>query len=382
MSGPAANCEGYRTERLIILVTDGDPDDARLVCLAAQGLKANGSARIMGILVMPKDDVKLKGASDSLYALTSCCRSESMSVPDPRKLKCAEAQNASCPYMSTANDFAALVDSTHRIVQEISGAMECNAVVSEVHLRGDRRSLWCLLLLLPLVAQLLWARVLQCLSNCGSTELPAQDMELSSAVERPSLLLAAPVEAALEAPEQAMCSATPDSLHAVEAAEKPKESTRASKKWKPVHTAYIIGGQRLNVDFGSQLPPSAPGAARRGLEEVTSNDLPEDFVAACQAASDEQQAVEEEERDVTAGNFAMLIIRGPSARIAPALRRYDCGVLVPLIITLLLIPVVVIQSGLLTIIFHGNAVPEEPGSTVKAILQIASNVPQQFLGIR
>jgi len=59
--------------------------------------------------------------------------------------------------------------------------------------------------------------------------------------------------------------------------DKRRSSEGMGKKWTPIRTAYIIGGRRVDVDYGSSSPPpkAAPNAARRGLERKSDHDIPE-----------------------------------------------------------------------------------------------------------
>lgn len=337
------DCEEQAGSHLIILVTDGRPqvfekrnlDSHRsndLPRLAAQWIKSATNVSILGILVgkqeKEEDD---KEYQEILYALSSCCPASAMksadSTTNPYPI-CDEPVNSSCNYMFRMEDYEALKRSIDGIVGTLSGQLQCEGVQEKEFLRPDSRSLWFLLLLLPLLVHQIWQRCLLYVARSSpeARALAAPETELTTtSAERADSGAAASASDSVPRASQ-----TPAEAGDVESAGGTK-----GKKWAPVRTAYIINGARMDVDYGQTrgaMPPSAPNAARRGRSFESVNDFPETALA----ASPETQS------DTVLG--AMSVVH--PEELVPAARKFSCHVFVPLVLTLVLLPVVIINSGL------------------------------------
>lgn len=325
---------------MIILVTDGRPqvfenrklDSHRsndLPRLAAQWIKSATNVSILGILVgkqeKEKDD---KEYQEILYALSSCCPASAMkstdSTTNPYPV-CDEPVNSSCNYMFRMEDYEALKRSIDGIVGTLSGQLQCEGVQEKEFLRPDSRSLWFLLLLLPLLVHQIWQR---CLLYVARSSPEARALTAETELT------------ATSSAERADSSGGAATASAPRASQTPAEADVESaglkgKKWAPVRTAYIINGARMDVDYGnrSSMPPSPPNAARRGRSFESVNDFPETALAA---------SPEETPTDTVLGVMSVV----HPEELVPAARKFSCHVFVPLALTLVLLPVVIINSGL------------------------------------
>lgn len=331
------DCEEQAGSRMIILVTDGRPqvfenrklDSHRsndLPRLAAQWIKSATNVSILGILVgkqeKEKDD---KEYQEILYALSSCCPASAMkstdSTTNPYPV-CDEPVNSSCNYMFRMEDYEALKRSIDGIVGTLSGQLQCEGVQEKEFLRPDSRSLWFLLLLLPLLVHQIWQRCLLYVARSSpeARALTAEtELTATSSAERAD----SSGGAATASDSAPRASQTPAEADVESAGFK-------GKKWAPVRTAYIINGARMDVDYGnrSSMPPSAPNAARRGRSFESVNDFPETALAA---------SPEETPTDTVLGVMSVV----HPEELVPAARKFSCHVFVPLALTLVLLPVVI-----------------------------------------
>lgn len=316
------DCEEQAGSRMIILVTDGRPqvfenrklDSHRsndLPRLAAQWIKSATNVSILGILVgkqeKEKDD---KEYQEILYALSSCCPASAMkstdSTTNPYPV-CDEPVNSSCNYMFRMEDYEALKRSIDGIVGTLSGQLQCEGVQEKEFLRPDSRSLWFLLLLLPLLVHQIWQRCLLYVARSSpeARALTAEtELTATSSAERAD----SSGGAATASDSAPRASQTPAEADVESAGFK-------GKKWAPVRTAYIINGARMDVDYGnrSSMPPSAPNAARRGRSFESVNDFPETALAA---------SPEETPTDTVLGVMSVV----HPEELVPAARKFSCHV--------------------------------------------------------
>lgn len=180
------NCEELSSSRMIILVTDGRPGPDDKSKLASAFLKSATNVTVLGILV--KHDAKAV-EGEILYALSSCCPAESMKLTGTNDIHvtCELPMNESCHYMASMKDYAALRRSIDGIVQTLGDELQCEGVQELVSFLPDSRSLWFLLLLLPVLLHQIWQRSLLRISSSYKPKeahgLPA-DVEMSTDVSR------------------------------------------------------------------------------------------------------------------------------------------------------------------------------------------------------
>ncbi|CAE7293704.1 phg1b [Symbiodinium sp. CCMP2456] len=334
------NCEELSSSRLIILVTDGRPGPEDKSKLASAFLKSNTNVTVLGILV--KHDAKAV-EGQILYALSSCCPAESMKVTGTKDVHvaCELPMNESCHYMASMKDYAALRRSIDGIVRTLGDKLQCEGVQESVSFLPDERSLWFLVLLLPVLLHQIWQRSLLRISSSYKPKeahgLPPTDVEMTTDVSRGSKEETQSPAAPTTGSEAA------DEARASQAAETVQAESRASakgKKWAPVRTAYIINGARVDVDYGRSSnapPPTAPNAARRGNSFASVNDFPETAMQTIQTGTDANSSV--------AGVISFV----HAESLAPEVRRFNCHIFVPLLLTLLMLPFVIVKSGILSL---------------------------------
>lgn len=373
--------------RKIILVTDGVPADPELTVAAARHVKTANTS-IMGILVEGSDPDRQANQAE-LYALTSCCSSGHMEALPGRwgqdRPKCTQEMVADCPNLVTRTDYEALVASVETLVGSLRQEMDCTGKVYTTRSSTDFGVLWFLLLLAPAMVFLCWQNILQCLSR---SQRLAYEVRASLPFRRPEVELSSRVSSASEeleaatAAAEAVASALPTGgpppalpeegdagvevggeVSRSSTAGRPSglgdERTRASdggfggRKWAPVRTAYIVNGQRVNVDYGHRgsLPPMAQLGAHRGMDSWS-----EDQDAVRRQGSRES-ITRRVSRRLTRGltrqltrTFDVHVAGVPEEDVAPHLQRYNYSVLIPLTCTVLLIPLVVWKSGILKIL--------------------------------
>lgn len=333
------NCEELSSSRLIILVTDGRPGPDDKSKLASAFLKSATNVTVLGILV--KHDAKAV-EGEILYALSSCCPAESMTVTGTNDVHvaCELPMNESCHYMASMKDYAALRRSIDGIVRTLGDELQCEGVQESVSFLPDSRSLWFLVLLLPILLHQIWQRSLLRISSSYKPKeahgLPPTDVEMTTDVSR---------EQARSPAAPTTGSETADEARASQAAESVQAESRASakgKKWAPVRTAYIINGARVDVDYGRSSnapPPMAPNAARRGNSFASINDFPETAMQTIQTGTD---------ADSTSVVGVISFVNAES--LPPEVRRFNCHIFVPLLLTLLMLPFVIMKSGILSVL--------------------------------
>ncbi|CAE7565243.1 phg1b [Symbiodinium sp. KB8] len=333
-------CFCRQGSRLIILVTDGRPGPDDKSKLASAFLKSATNVTVLGILV--KHDAKAV-EGEILYALSSCCPAESMTVTGTNDVHvaCELPMNESCHYMaSMKDDYAALRRSIDGIVRTLGDELQCEGVQESVSFLPDSRSLWFLVLLLPILLHQIWQRSLLRISSSYKPKeahgLPPTDVEMTTDVSR---------EQARSPAAPTTGSETADEARASQAAESVQAESRASakgKKWAPVRTAYIINGARVDVDYGRSSnapPPMAPNAARRGNSFASINDFPETAMQTIQTGTD---------ADSTSVVGVISFVNAES--LPPEVRRFNCHIFVPLLLTLLMLPFVIMKSGILSVL--------------------------------
>ncbi|CAE7626840.1 phg1b [Symbiodinium pilosum] len=156
------NCEELSSSSMIILVTDGRPgkNEQSSSKMASAFLKSETNITVVGILVKHEAE-EVEG--QILYALSSCCPAESMMVTTTGDVHaaCMLPMNETCPYMASMKDYAALRRSIDGIVQTLSDELQCEGLRESVSFLPDSRSLWFLVLLLPVVLHQVWQRCLR-----------------------------------------------------------------------------------------------------------------------------------------------------------------------------------------------------------------------------
>ncbi|CAJ1349692.1 unnamed protein product [Effrenium voratum] len=314
-----SGCEEQTSSSMIIMVTDGRPNTGEahgsdlLPMLAAQFIKAETNTTILGILVGNPQQAN----REILYGLSSCCAPAAMALGEEGYPRCSEPVNESCAYMFQMKDYNALMRSVGIIEGTLKDELQCEGMEERIFTMADSRSLWFLLLLVPVLVHQLWQRCLLCLGKSSPDArcltAPDQEMEMTAP---------APTQPRPE-PEAAPAAA--------------QTAARTGKKWAPVRTAYIINGARMDVDYGvprGSGPPSAPNAARRGESFESVNDYPE-------------TAMQAEPTEVGVGVVGTTLIVVSPEDLVPAARVFNCHICVPLLMTLLLLPLVIMKSGLL-----------------------------------
>eukprot|EP00439_Symbiodinium_sp_Y106_P077336 s790_g16.t1 len=344
------NCEELSSSRMIILVTDGRPGPDDKSKLASAFLKSATNVTVLGILV--KHDAKAV-EGEILYALSSCCPAESMKLTGTNDIHvtCELPMNESCHYMaSMKDDYAALRRSIDGIVQTLGDELQCEGVQELVSFLPDSRSLWFLLLLLPVLLHQIWQRSLLRISSSYKPKeahgLPA-DVEMSTDVSREA-----------QSPDGATTGGEARAS-AAEAAQAESRASAEGKKWAPVRTAYIINGARVDVDYGRSSnapPPTAPNAARRGNSFASVNDFPETAMQTIQSGT-----------DADSKSVAGVISVVHAESLPPEVRRFNCHIFVPLLLTLLMLPFVIIKSGILSVLLES---PE--GSSSSKVITLTS----------
>lgn len=220
------NCEELSSSRLIILVTDGRPGPDDKSKLASAFLKSATNVTVLGILV--KHDAKAV-EGEILYALSSCCPAESMTVTGTNDVHvaCELPMNESCHYMASMKDYAALRRSIDGIVRTLGDELQCEGVQESVSFLPDSRSLWFLVLLLPILLHQIWQRSLLRISSSYKPKeahgLPPTDVEMTTDVSR---------EQARSPAAPTTGSETADEARASQAAESVQAESRASAKGK------------------------------------------------------------------------------------------------------------------------------------------------------
>jgi len=346
------NCEELSSSRMIILVTDGRPGPDDKSKLASAFLKSATNVTVLGILV--KHDAKAV-EGEILYALSSCCPAESMKLTGTNDVHvtCELPMNESCHYMASMKDYAALRRSIDGIVQTLGDELQCEGVQELVSFLPDSRSLWFLLLLLPVLLHQIWQRSLLRISSSYKPKeahgLPA-DVEMSTDVSREA-----------QSPDGATTGGEAGEARAsaAEAAQAESRASAEGKKWAPVRTAYIINGARVDVDYGRSSnapPPTAPNAARRGNSFASVNDFPETAMQTIQSGT-----------DADSKSVAGVISVVHAESLPPEVRRFNCHIFVPLLLTLLMLPFVIIKSGILSVLLES---PE--GSSSSKVITLTS----------
>lgn len=286
----APGCRAPHPKPLVLLVTDGAPNDPKATFEAAKFLKSR-NVTIAGVLVKYSDEAP---QADLLYGLSSCCPEEEMAITPAGFLECRLPRNQSCPFMFTAEDYSALVRQTATIAASLAAEMLCFADTTVVSGGGSYRKLWYLLLMLPAALQLLWHQVTSKLSSLGAeghgnAEEPvaaAPVGEASSATQaftsQPIALHVAsePAPVAIEEPHPEV-PAKPPAPAPVPRPVEEDEGGYHGRKWAPVRHCYLVNGRPVDVDYGhaKKLPPTAPNRARRGCETSSQLDTPEGFFA-------------------------------------------------------------------------------------------------------
>lgn len=96
------------------------------------------------------------------------------------------------------------------------------------------------------------------------------------------------------------------------------------------------------MDYGRSSnapPPMAPNAARRGNSFASINDFPETAMQTIQTGTD---------ADSTSVVGVISFVNAES--LPPEVRRFNCHIFVPLLLTLLMLPFVIMKSGILSVL--------------------------------
>jgi len=409
MNDSGLNCGITRAVRKIILVTDGVPKDPELTVAAARHIKADANASIMGIFVQGTLG-ELQANKAELYALTSCCPADRTEAALGRwhqnRPRCTEEMNESCPELVTRTDYEALAASVDTLVSGLGKEMDCTDTVLKKTFTTDWSILWFLLLLAPAVVFLCWQNVLLCLSGSAlfveevraglaggrpevemSSDLSSVADELAAAtaasdtLEAPaSQLPTVPSGAAMpeEAGEGTGASTParssmpgpqePDGADGGRRESRHSETAEGGRKWAPVRTAYIVNGQRVNVDYGrgSAPPPAAQLGAHRGMDEWSPDQDGQVGGEVSRTRTLTRALTRTLTRTLTR-RFSGPSVRSvrsmrqltqslgarmpglPQEEVAPPLQRCNFSVVIPAACTVLLVPVVLWKSGVLRV---------------------------------
>ncbi|CAJ1376501.1 unnamed protein product [Effrenium voratum] len=181
-----SGCEEQTSSSMIIMVTDGRPNTGEahgsdlLPMLAAQFIKAETNTTILGILVGNPQQAN----REILYGLSSCCAPAAMALGEEGYPRCSEPVNESCAYMFQMKDYNALMRSVGIIEGTLKDELQCEGMEERIFTMADSRSLWFLLLLVPVLVHQLWQRCLLCVGKSSPDArcltAPDQEMEMTA----------------------------------------------------------------------------------------------------------------------------------------------------------------------------------------------------------